>query len=297
MPSGLESAWEGVKREFEAARDDARSALTRELNEILRRFRHYSGESEWLSIVLDAMELFTPEAAVFGVSKERLELRAQRGLTLADAYSLDAPFPHAFSNALSSKDAAVVLPTAGEVGPRLAATDAAKRAVLAPVLNSARVVAVLFASNDMDVQAAELIAGIAGLALERRSNSDAALRIAPAASASPSPSASAQSKPTSLPPWSRLSEAERTRHIRAQRFARIRVAEMLLAQPEAARAGREQNNVYLFLRNPVDAARESYRTQFLDTGLGIDYLHLELVRAAADGKEESLGADYPGPLV
>lgn len=294
MPSGLESAWEGVKRELEAARVGARSELTRELNEILRRLRHYSGESEWVSIVLDAAQLFTPEAAVFALKKERLELRGQRGLAIDEAYAVDSPLPHAFAAAVSSCDTTIALRGPGEVGPVLGAAGAAGRAVIAPVMNGTRVVAALFSSDAMEVEAAELVAGMAGMALERQANTEAALRIAPAA---PTQTSAKPSGAATLPPWSRLNETERARHIRAQRFARIRVAEMLLAHPDAARAGREQNNVYLFLRNSIDAARENYRTQFLDSDLGLDYLHLELVRAAAEGQEESLGADYPGAMV
>jgi hypothetical protein len=29
----------------------------------------------------------------------------------------------------------------------------------------------------------------------------------------------------------------------------------------------------------------------------VDYLHMELVRATAEGEEQRLGADYPGQLI
>ena len=69
-----------------------------------------------------------------------------------------------------------------------------------------------------------------------------------------------------------------------------------LARPDAARAGREQNNVYLFLKSDIDSARESYRAQFMRDKSIVDYFHLELVRTAAEGDESKLGAEYPGPL-
>jgi hypothetical protein len=100
-----------------------------------------------------------------------------------------------------------------------------------------------------------------------------------------------------LPPWSALNEEQRNLHLRAQRFSRVKVAEMQLSRPEACRAGLEQNDVYLFLKKEIDSAREAYRAQFMTGPSMADYLHLELVRTAAEGEESKLGADYPGQLV
>lgn len=100
-----------------------------------------------------------------------------------------------------------------------------------------------------------------------------------------------------LPAWADLSEKERTLHLRAQRFARVTVAEMQLAKPQGCRAGREQSNLYLFLKPEIDKARESYRTQFMTIPSMVDYLHLELVHIAAEGDERKLGAEYPGQLL
>jgi hypothetical protein len=72
---------------------------------------------------------------------------------------------------------------------------------------------------------------------------------------------------------------------------------MQLAKPEACRAGREQSDLYLFLKNEIEKAREIYMRQFGTISSMADYLHLELVRTAAGGDETKLGADYPGQLV
>jgi hypothetical protein len=72
---------------------------------------------------------------------------------------------------------------------------------------------------------------------------------------------------------------------------------MQLFKPEACRAGREQSDLYLFLKNEIDKAREIYSRQFRTISSMADYLHLELVRTAAEGDELKLGADYPGQLV
>jgi hypothetical protein len=103
--------------------------------------------------------------------------------------------------------------------------------------------------------------------------------------------------PRSLPPWAELSESDRDLHLKAQRFARVAVAEMQLANPEGCKAGREQGNLYLYLKQEIDRARTTYRQQFITVPSMVDYLHLELFRTAAEGDESKLGADYPGPLV
>jgi hypothetical protein len=90
---------------------------------------------------------------------------------------------------------------------------------------------------------------------------------------------------------------QRQLHIRAQRFARVSIAELQLARPEACRAGREQNDLYLFLKREIDKARENYRKQFMTVPSMVDYLHLELIQTAAQGDEHKLGADYPGRLI
>ncbi|MBV8896669.1 MAG: hypothetical protein JO051_09165 [Acidobacteriaceae bacterium] len=114
----------------------------------------------------------------------------------------------------------------------------------------------------------------------------------PPANIQPAPAAAA-----ALPAWADLSERERTLHLRAQRFARVAVAEMQLAKPLGSRAGREQSNLYMFLKPEIDKARESYRKQFMTIPSMVDYLHLELVNAAAEGDERKLGAEYPGQLL
>jgi hypothetical protein len=100
-----------------------------------------------------------------------------------------------------------------------------------------------------------------------------------------------------MPTWADLSEKERALHLRAQRFARVAVAEMLLAKPNGARAGREQKDLYLFLKPEIDKARERYRKEFLTIPSMVDYLHLELVHSAAEGDEAKMGAEYPGQLL
>ncbi len=64
-------AWEELKRELISlslqAVKAARSELTKELNQSIRRLRQYQGEREWSSALIDALARFTPQAAVFEV--------------------------------------------------------------------------------------------------------------------------------------------------------------------------------------------------------------------------------------
>ncbi|MBV8818945.1 MAG: GAF domain-containing protein [Acidobacteriaceae bacterium] len=282
-----------------------RSQATSHLNQAARRFRQYESEAGWVAAVMDGAAHFAGQIVLFAVEGEKLRVRGQRNLNLPDDLIFPQASGRAFLTAIRSKDPVVALRTPGEVSNFLSGNAGSDRAHVLPVLNGERVVALLFAGDgELDLDALELISGMASMALERQSNALHSVQIAAVqksvdvASAVDRPEpASAVRVPAKLPPWSSLSEEQRTLHIRAQRFSRTKVAEMQLSRPEACRAGFEQNNVYLFLKKEIDAARESYRTQFLAARSMVDYLHMELVRTAGGDDESKLGADYPGQLV
>ena len=294
----LDPAWDAVKRGFDAACSQAAHAarlqLTTDLNHAARRLRQYRTEEDWATAVLAAVEGFVDQAALFTIQNATCRLRGKFQLEIAHDFSFLTTSAPAFANAIGSKDSVVALRTPGEVGAPLSASGAAQRAHIVPILNGERVTAVLFAAseNRLDLNGLELIAAMASLVLERQTNTAKNVQIEASLAPLPRPRQNQE-----LPPWSALSEEQRNLHLRAQRFSRVRVAEMQLAHPEACRAGFEQNDVYLFLKKEVDAAREAYRAQFMKTPSMVDYLHLELVRTAAEGEESKLGADYPGQLV
>lgn len=287
----LQNAWNAVLHEVEAVAAQSREETLSALNQVLRRLRQYQGESEWAAVLLDAMSRFSSECALFAICNSRYELRAARGLVLAEGLRVDPATANALLTAATSKDVVVALKTVREAGPELAQAAQGTRMCAAPVLNQERVVALLVVfAAEAPVSAVEVIAGMASLVLERRLNAELAVQILPAAITS-APRAERR-----LPAWADLNEEDRVLHMRAQRFARMKVAEMQLAQPEAGRAGREQNNVYLFWKSAIDAARDGYRNQFMANRTMVDYLHLELVRTAAEGDEKKMGADYPGSM-
>jgi hypothetical protein len=96
----------------------------------------------------------------------------------------------------------------------------------------------------------------------------------------------------------KLGADEERLHLRAQRFARVQVAEIRLYQADAVQAGRSRGNLYHSLRQPIDTAREKFRESYVSTCASmVDYFHLELVRTLANDDPEILGKDYPGPLL
>jgi hypothetical protein len=298
--NALDPVWETINRQFEAARSEsaqaARSQVINELNQLLRRLRQYQSESEWSSAILDGASQFARQVALFTYHDGALDLRGHQNLNLAENLSFSPVGAAAFEGVINSKDTVVALRTAAEVGEALSSPDPQERAHIIPIMNGPRVVAVLFAANQdqLDLNAFELIAALASTVLERHSNASLHTQIATQALA-------AKTLPSSglapLPSWADLGQDQRVLHVRAQRFARVKVAEMQLSRPDACHAGRQQSNLYVFLRREIDKARETYRKQFMTIPSMVDYLHLELVRTAAGNDEQKLGADYPGQLV
>ncbi len=268
-------------------------AFSSVLSQALRRLKQYRTEGEWSAAILETAAQFSPAVALFNVDGKQLRLQGARGPELRPGLTLAIDDAQAFRAAIESKDTVVALRTASEVTAPLSSADLTSRALLLPILNGTRIVAVLFAAEEGTAEPLllELLAGMGSLVLERASNTALNVQIATA------PAGGGPALPVrSLPYWSGLDSQQQLLHIRAQRFARVKVAEMELLRPDACRAGREQSNVYLFLKKEIDAARDRYRDQFLARPGLEDYLHLELIRTIADGHEEKLGVDYPGQL-
>jgi hypothetical protein len=299
----VDGAWAQIKQEFERVESEANSRsklITRNLNQLLRRFRSYEKEQDWAAILLDGSLGTVSQAAVFHVATDHVHLLAERDFELKPGLKISLASAQTFSNCVSTREPAVVLRRSSEVGEELSSANPGSRAYVIPILNGDRAVAVLFAAIDenSDLSGLELVAGMAGLVLERTKNVKANVQIAVSLNEMTSPSTSKPSTVTQpWPRWASLANAERDLHARAQRFSRVKVAEMLLARTEAAQAGLEQKNVYLFLKKEIDAARDQYREQFLGRADMRDYLHEQLVATAAGQDEGKLGEDYPGSLV
>jgi hypothetical protein len=303
----LEPAWEALKREFEAAclqsERHAQTQLIHQLNSLLRRFRQYETESEWVRLVLDGARPFAHQIALFSLENDILLLRGQVNLELPEDLSLLLAEAAAFHGVLTTKDPVAALRTPGEVGDALSASGTLNLAHLLPIVNGSRVAAILFvsAAEEMDLNGLEFVTGLASSILERKSNAALHAQIAvlplTATPVISMPAPLAKPGAARLPAWADLAEEERQLHMRAQRYSRVNIAELQLAKPDACTAGRQQSNLYVFVAKEIDRAREIYRGRFMTIPSMVDYLHLELVRTAAEGDESKLGADYPGPLV
>lgn len=75
--------------------------------------------------------------------------------------------------------------------------------------------------------------------------------------------------------------------LRAQRLARVKVAEMQLYQASQVRAGQAAGDLYGALRTQIDGARALLPEQFLH------YLHQEILRTLAHNDKTLLGPLYP----
>lgn len=288
----LEQAWLGVKREFDTAIRQSAEAARREntayLNRAFRRLNAYKTEEDWIAILADTAGRFAAQVVILSVEGRNVRVRHSSDPAI-DAHQF-FPCAPALVAAIDSKDPVVALRTAQEVGSELSGSSGQMRIV--PIANAERVAALLVTpeTDETDADGLELLAGLAAAVLNRRNNFSLLGQITTA-------DAPALAANRQLPDWADLSEAEQTLHLRAQRFARVAVAETQLARPEACSAGREAGDLYLFVKPEIDRARETYRKQFMTTPSMVDYLHLELLRVLADSDGSKLGVDYPGSMV
>lgn len=85
--------------------------------------------------------------------------------------------------------------------------------------------------------------------------------------------------------------------VAAQRFAKVKIAEIQLYQGTAVKSGRAARDLYGQLKPQIDAARRAFEERFLKNGTRTaDYLHSELLRVLANDDATLLGPEYPGPL-
>src|ERR1700710_1874136 len=104
----LDRAWEQLKQEFayssSQAATTARSELTKNLNQSIRRLRQYDGENEWFSAVMDALSRFTPQGALFELQNGTLRLRKQSNFDLPGDLAFPVSSAQAFASAIETKD-------------------------------------------------------------------------------------------------------------------------------------------------------------------------------------------------
>lgn len=290
--------------------------VTERLNQSIRRIEQAENSTQWADALLDGANGFAANVVLFSTIGGDLKHEGHRfapsqEIRLATLEGFQIPVSQVpVAGALAeSLDTVIAMASAAELSePLAAALDAGegRRVCLVPVVagrptGNRRAVAILMAwdgGDPLDVNVLELLCAFAGGAL------DSALSVRPADSPSSKVvsilpvQVQSISAPltTSAPPVAELSREDQELHSKAQRFARVRVAEMRLYQPEQVRKGREQSSLYVSLRGEMDRSRAQFKHEFMHAESMVDYFHMEIVRTLANDDESLLGPEYPGPL-
>jgi hypothetical protein len=331
----VDQAREEVRVETaEKTRDAARRELGLQLSQALRVFRRANDGVQWKEAFLDALQPYCALSALFLVTRDRFSLEGVRGMLgeLETGFDLEFEEAAAFYNSLESKDVVVAVRSDSEVSPYVMSLrpDATPgKCFIFPVLVQDTVAALLYLEPNeeaLEVGAVETLVTAAGLTLlgiraARAVQASSLVSIASAINPIgiegvpidpfvqvPVPAGALAISGEQSPAvavvlersfnWDTLSQEQRELHMRAQRFARVQVAEMRLYKDDAVKSGRRDSNIYLRLKGEIDEARERYMSQFLDGQPHMrDYLHGELVETLAIDNPQLMGPDYPGPLV
>lgn len=307
---------EALETEFGRARGEARRELAERLNQTLRGLRKFENEREWARVLIEGTRPLTNCAAFFGVGNGRLRLLSSHGSAEAEMGEVDLTSAPAFRHAVESGEVVIAVLSARELSApiaRLTGESPRRNCYLFPVGASGRIAGVLYAEPSDTLGGApalELLANLAGAALAaaqatsgpRDSSNMVIIRSAARANDRSGGTHENSSEFAGQPPgsalgWAALSKHEQEWHLRAQRFARVRVAEMRLYRTTAVEAGRAKGDLFAALRSEIEAARQNFRDQFLGACPSmVDYLHVELVHTLARENALLLGPDYPGPM-
>jgi hypothetical protein len=308
-----------VERLFDEARGRARRELADQLNLSVRRIRHAASLDELAATLLDAAGAFAAGAAILrisgGTSSTPLhsvvrgeKIRGVAAEPAAAFAALEIPLASApaLASAVESRDPVVAVTAAGEVSAGLVAIASHAhdgRAHIYPLAVKDRVPVLLYCWGVTQGAALEMLAQVSAavwdslMAPEPPPPTPVApelVTIAPAPPAAPTP----VPVPAPASTWDALSPGEQAIHLRAQRFARVQVAEMRLNEAAAVQSGRAERDLYGALRAHIDGARAKFRESFFARSSSmVDYIHVELVRTLAHDDADLLGKDYPGPLV
>lgn len=294
-------------------RESAQRRLAEEINQAVRRLRQCNDMDEAGALLAEIAAPYCEQAIVFSLGADTA--RAEFGWNGEPRrHAIEFPISHAaaFLSARETRDPVVAVSTPAEVSAEVVevlghAPD--ERVHLFPLVVRGEVRSVLYATGEAQVPALELMADVAALQMETkvagpaqslaqdRAHDLVSIGTAPFASIGASPEEPAASRARAAAWWD-LSREEQQVHLAAQRFARVKVAELRLHRADAVSAGRRARNLYAALKEPIDAAREDFRNRFTAACPSmVDYLHLELIRSLAHEDVELLGPDYPGPIV
>jgi len=287
-----------VDRAAQEAKQSAHQECANRLNQAVRRLCQAGNQAELADTLADAAAQFAGGAAVLSIAGGMAKIESVRPSDDSHAAAgaetaLDAA--PALRAAIESQEPVIAAASANEVGETLAGMAAGAgddRIAVFPVTSHYGVPALECAWGSVEAPPLELLAHVAAEEWERLA------RLAAAAAAEAEAAATLAKAAEETGSWESLSAAEKRIHWRAQRWARVRVADWRLREGAAVRAGRARRDLYSVLRAQIDEAREVFRHEFFaQCPTMLDYLHLEMVHTLADDDAELLGKDYPGPLL
>jgi len=267
----------------------------------------------WTAAVLDGALAVAPRAFLFSLLSGELVFegfRAPEGEEFPALDGLKIPLESApaIKNASDSMDTVIAQANPGEISETLVsalALDESCRVSLLPIVTErtgkerkvSAVLAIPGHEVPANVSVLELLTTIAGLSLEVRQAEQKVAKGVVGHLLGIAPDTEPKVPVSVVPDLAKLPRDEQETHARAQRFARVRVAEMRLYRAQAVKEGRDNQNLFEALRKEIEQGREQFGNDFLSTPTMIDYFHVELVRTLANDDESLLGPDYPGPLV
>jgi hypothetical protein len=213
----------------------------------------------------------------------------------------------AFAQAIESRETVVSLSLADHLSAeivQLLDLTAEERVYLFPLSLRQIVVGVIYADGRGAAEgvlspAIEMLCAVAEAALEAVSSRTPVTARGQATDGAEGRLELPVARPAPPPPvdWSELTAEEQEQHLRAQRFARVLVADLQLYRAAEIREGKQARNLYGRLQDEIEKSREVYHRKFGQAIAGLDYFHVELLRTLADNEESLMGPDYPGPLV
>jgi len=280
-------------------REHARRETTEQLNQAARRMRQAADPEELAVTLADAAARFADGAAVFRIEGEEAQGLRIRGVAEATAERFQAlrislSGAAALHGAVETHDPVTAAASAAELSPEmmeLAGHAADARVAVFPLVAREKVPAILYCWGAVQAAGAELLAELAAAVW-------AGLQPPAAEPAQLVQIAAAPETEHQRKTWDELSAEEQQVHLRAQRFARVRTAELRLRESQSVQTGRARRDLYGALREAIDAARaEFHATYFTACPTMVDYLHMEMLRSLANDDAELLGKDYPGPMV
>lgn len=277
----LNKTWEAVRPQMEsalleqlAASKPERQTDISDMSQAARWLDQAENETQWRMALVEASGKFSQRAGLFLVENGRLLCAALHGVASESLVNLAIPLEEApaFRTAIETGEPVVALRRAAELSEPIAAVfneAGINKAFLIPMRSSGKTTAVLYAEGlEVRLPALELLMRIASGSVRPASDF-----------------------------WRNLPAVEKQLHVRAQGFARVAVATMILNRPLDVRAGRRRKAIYPAFHGEIDRLRNEFADQFFSKSRNmLDYLHIELLGKLANDDVTVLGAEYPGQM-